>query len=423
MPPLSRRRAAVAALALAWTASLPATTVLAQGASGAALESVLGRPAAPNLSFSAFGTLGYAALDDESAEYRSGVARDGADADGSLVLDTRVGLQLDTRLTSKLSGTVQLIGRESGDGDPEAGLEWGLLRYLPTDSIAVRVGRMSLPVFALSDFREVGYANVFLRPPEDVYAQVPLRRIDGVDLTYDTEIGDTLLRAQLFTGRSSESLYDGLELDGKGIVGAAFAVERGPFRARIGHVVTRLEITSEGGGIEDVRAALLQASATLPDLAAVAEDFAPGRVPLSFDTIGASYDEGRWFVDAEYARRRVDNWVADLDSWSLAGGVRVASFTPYAFVSALDDVEEDRRITLPGFDALESGVNMFYEPRDQQSVGAGLRWDARPGLALKGQVESVSREVTGQSLRRASDGMRDGGDDVVLYSVALDFIF
>lgn len=399
----------------------------AQG-SDSVLESVFGRPLRPSVAFSAFGTLGYAVVDEETAEYRSGVARDGADDEGSFALDSRLGLQLDARLTGKLSATVQVIGREGGDGDPEAGLEWGLLRYLATDAVAIRVGRMSLPVFTLSDFREVGYANALLRPPEDVYVQIPLRRFDGFDITYDTELGDTLLRAQLFAGAASENLYDGLEPDASDAIGVALVAERGPFRARLGHANARFKITTEDNDIAALRAGLLQASVEIPSLAAVAEDFSPERVPLSFDSIGLSFDPGRWFVDAEYARRRVDNWVADLDSWSLAGGVRVAAFTPYAFASVLDDVEEDRRIALPPnpeleLAPLEAGVNALYEPRDQRTFGAGLRWDVRPGIALKTQVERISREVTGQSLRRASDGDRDDGDDVTLFSAAIDFVF
>ena len=399
-------------------------------ASGSVLESVFGRAMTPRLSFSAFGTLGYAALDEPDAEYRSGVAVDGADEAGSIELDTRLGVQLDARLTGKLSATVQVIGREGSEGEAEAGLEWGLIRYLVTDSIAVRAGRMSLPVFALSDFREVGYANVFLRLPEDVYSQIPLRRFDGVDLTYETAIARTLLSAQVYAGASSERLYDGLEPDAENSVGVALVAERGPFRARLGHVSTSFRIRSEDGSIARVRAGLLQtiaqqpALADLVGLADVAEDFDPGRVPLRFDSLGLGYDPGRWFVDAEYARRRVDNWVADVDSWSLAGGVRLGELTPYAFASVFDDIDDDRRLDLPGeASALEVGVNTFYEPRDQRTGGLGLRWDVRPGIALKGQLEYVTRDVVGQSLRRAADGMRDSGDDVTLFSAALDFVF
>ena len=86
--------------------------------------------------------------------------------------------------------------RQDESGDAGVALEWGFVRWLPTDTIAVRAGRMSLPVFAVSDYREVGYANVLLRPIEDVYSLIPLRRFDGIDVTLDSEIGGALVRWQ-----------------------------------------------------------------------------------------------------------------------------------------------------------------------------------------------------------------------------------
>ena len=45
----------------------------------------------------------------------------------------------------------------------------------------MRVGRVGLPVFMISDYRNVGYANTMLRPPAEMYSQVPINSIDGVD--------------------------------------------------------------------------------------------------------------------------------------------------------------------------------------------------------------------------------------------------
>ena len=420
-PAAPRRPAARAALALL-------------GALGTA--PAVGQPLpgglAPDLAFSGFGTLGYATLDGEGAEYRTGAARDGADEDGSFEVDSRLGLQLDATFSPAWSATLQGVARQDESGDPGAVLEWGFLRWLPTDALAVRAGRMSLPVFAVSDYREVGYANLLLRPIEDVYSLIPLRRFEGIDATLDTEFGDTLVRWQALYGQARERIFNDLEPDARDSFGLSVALERGPARVRLSHVRSQLDIDSRSAGIAALRAGIDRALGQVPRGAAgledLARDFSGERVPLRFVALGLSLDLGRVFADAEYARRRIDNWVSDSDGWSIAVGARVGPVRPYGFVSGLYEPGGDRRVDLPdgvGLDALEAGINTLYEPRDQRTVGLGARWDPVTNLAVKAQVERISREVRGISFLRTTDDPAepDPGEDVTLLSLAVDVVF
>lgn len=382
---------------------------------------------APDISFSGFGTVGYAVLDDEHAEYRTGEAQDGADKDGSFEVDSRFGLQIDAVFTPAFSATVQGIVREAEDGDPEPQLEWGFFRWLASDNITLRLGRMSLPVYALSDYREVGYAYPWLRPPEDVYSQIPLRRFDGADLTIDFEWKRTFIRWQLFAGQAREKIFEDLEPDTRNSLGASLVVERGPATVRLSHVSADVDIDSNNVNVSQVRAGIAQAQALVPSLSAIASDFAGERVPLTFTGVALNLDFNRLFIEVEYSQRRVDSWVSDVNGVSLAMGTRLGKIRPYLHISSLEEPEGDRRIDLPdnvGLDALETGINRFYEPRDQQTVGIGARWDISDQLAFKAQLDRISREEIGISLLRlnADDG-NDLGNDVTLYSVALDFIF
>lgn len=389
--------------------------------------SLLAQSLRPDVAFSGFGTLGYAALGQPNAEYRTGEALDGATDDGSFEVDSRLGLQLDATFTPRWSATFQAVVRQDETGDAGVALEWGFVRWLPTDTLAVRAGRMSLPVFAVSDYREVGYANVLLRPVEDVYSLIPLRRFEGVDVTLDSELGDALVRWQALFGQAREEIFEDLEPDARNSIGLSVAVERGPVTARLSHVQSRLDIDSDNQNVAAVREGIERAQAVAPQLARIADDFSGERVPLRFDALGVSLDFGRVFADAEYARRRIDNWVPDMDGWSLVLGTRVGPVRPYGFVSGVFETHGDRRIDLPdgvGLDALEAGIDRFYVPRDQRTLGLGARWDPIPNLAVKGQLERITRDVIGISFLRANaDDGSDTGEDVTLFSVALDFIF
>jgi len=395
----------------------------------------------PYFDVSGYGTIGYSILDEENVEYRTGEALDGADTDGSFELDTRLALQLDAVFTPQWSAALQGVVRESEDGDPAAQIEWGFLRWLPTNNLEVRAGRMSLPVFANSDFREVGYAIAQLRPPEDVYTVIPLRRFEGADITYDTQIGGqseaTLLRFQLYAGRAREKIFEQLEPDAKNIIGTNLQLERGPLTVRLGYVSADLDIDSGTEGVTQVRNGIVLATnlatsmgstALVEQLNSIAEDFAGERVPMRFAALGARLDFNRFFADAEYVQRRVENWVPDVDSYSITVGTRYRSLRPYVFASAMVSATDDLRVSFPApFGMLEDGINLFYEPRDQQAVGIGTRWDITPNFALKGQVERLSRDVRGTSFLRLDvdrfSEVPDPGEDVTLFSVVLDFVF
>ena len=399
---------------------LVGSTVLACTGSGTAA-------AEPRLLFSGFGTLGFAVLGDPDAEYRTGRAVDGADDKGSFEVDSRLGLQLDVEATAQLSGTLQGVVREGGDGDPEATLEWAFLRWLPSDSMTLRIGRLALPAYAVSDYREVGYANTLLRPPEDVYSQVPIRSVDGVDASAYAELGETLLSVQLYVGQTDEDFFGSNDVSFRDMLGVNVVAERGPLRVRLSNVSARLALGSDGR--RQLSAGLLAAAPLDPALGALAEEFSDEFVRSRFSAIGVSLDFGRVFVDTEYTQRRVDSAIPDFDGWYASLGTRVRAFTPYVFVSAFEGVDERRHgIDLPDVPALaplEAGLNLALASNDQSTLGLGLRWDFAPDIAFKAQLEQVSGEhgkISTSLLREPTDAAGRGGD-VVLGSLAVDFVF
>jgi len=384
-----------------------------------------------NLSYSGYGTLGYSWLNDGDAEYRTGVGIHGATDEGTIEMDTRAAIQFDAQFNPLLSGTLQLIARQNELGDAAAQVEWGFIRLLPVDRIELRLGRMSLPVYSLSDFREVGYANVILRPPEDVYSQIPLRRFDGADITFESLLLDNLVTVQLFGGSAREKIFDGLKPDAKAIIGFSTWLERGPVKARFNYTTTDMDIDSRTESIirlrQGIDAVLAQTPALAPLLNPVRKDVSGERVGVSFVSLGLSAEFDRFFFDIEVASRRIDNWVVDVDSWSFVGGTTFGRFTPYGFISSNKDAQSDRRITLPADPALaplQAGINRLYLPRSQNTVGAGIRFDFSEQIALKSQVEFVSREERGISFSRTTiDDDSDNGDDVIMWSFTLDFVF
>ena len=61
---------------------------------------------------------------------------------------------------------------------------------------------MALPMFTISDTRHIGYANTWVRPPDEVYALALLDRFQGADASYRLPIGSTALSVSVLTGTS-----------------------------------------------------------------------------------------------------------------------------------------------------------------------------------------------------------------------------
>jgi hypothetical protein len=119
-------------------------------------------------SFSAFGTLGVVRSSEDRADFTaSPLAPDGpgfTDA-WSTGVDSRLGAQVMARFTPQLSAMLQVISEQRYNDTYTPHVEWANITYQPTPELSLRVGRIVLPTFLISDSRKVGYANPWVRPP------------------------------------------------------------------------------------------------------------------------------------------------------------------------------------------------------------------------------------------------------------------
>jgi hypothetical protein len=379
-------------------------------------------------SFSGFGTVGVVGTSSNGAQYVLPGQIHGADKDLSGEVDTKLGLQLTGRLNPMFSATGQLLTKQNGKGSWTPELEWAFVKAQLAPSLALRVGRMGAPFFAVSDFRDVGYANTWLRPPLDVYGQVPVSRFDGADALYQTNLGDTTLSAQLFGG-ASKSHFEGTELKLKKIVGVNATAEfDGGITLRVGHAQGELHVYSDtvNGLVATLR------GLPVPAIVSVGNQLSPAGKDASFTGIGLGIDRGQWLANVEYTKRRTDTYIPDTTGWYGTLGLRFGKFTPYATVSRLkvDDTNVGSlpsAVGVPAIDAalpvLRAGVAQLIASQftEQNTVGLGLRWDAWRNIALKAQYERIDPKGSAGLFTNPQPGF--GAKTVNVYSLAVDFVF
>ena len=200
-----------------------------------------------NLSISGFGTLAAAKSNSDTAQFVRYNQSEGVGDSPRIGLDSNLGLQATYKMNDWLSGTVQVLTRKGPEGNFATDLTWGFLKAKINDEVSVRVGRVVVPTFLISDYQNVGYANTMMRPPIELYAQNPIENSDGIDINYQKAFGELNLTAQAFVGVSRGKLYIASNTTTVAEyrapdAGVSVTGEYGPFIFRAAHARADLEI-------------------------------------------------------------------------------------------------------------------------------------------------------------------------------------
>jgi hypothetical protein len=380
--------------------------------------------------FSGFGTVGTVHSDERQADYTASVLKgDGAGRTSpwSGDVDSKLGGQLDLHIDPRWSAVLQVVTEQRLDYSYRPRVEWANLKYRVTPELALRLGRIALPMFIAADYRKVGYAYPWVRTPLEVYGVLPLSNSDGADLSWQWNGEALRSTTQLFYGRTNVPLYDGARLRGRGIAGVSHTVEQGAFSARASIITARLSVS------------------LFPELFEALDGFGPqGRdiarrlrvddKRASALSVGLNYDPGQWFVMSEAGRSKVDGYLGSTRSAYLSGGWRHGNLTPYATWARVWGRLPDGPTALaldglpPAYAAGGAALNtalaaMMRAVPSQSTLGVGLRWDLAPNFALKLQHQRVTTRSGSRGMFINSVPDYQSGRTAQVTSAALDFVF
>ena len=340
---------------------------------------------------SGFGTAGFTITDTDDAEFARGSQPVGADNSGDVGVDSIAGVQATVHLTDRISGATQVLVRRRYEKDFTLDVPLAFVKADVTKEFAVRLGRLPLPVFMVSDFRQVGYANTWIRPPVEVYGQVPLDSVDGFDMLLNKSLGDLSFNGQAFYGKTNVSLPT-VDVSSKKFWGINVTGTYGPLTLRAARVEDKLTIVSAQAN--QLIAAVRQAGFT-----ALANDLASVDKDSSFTAFGAALDWHNVIVQAEHTKAETGGYPSDSIGEYILAGYRVGKFTPYAIYAKRETSGAQTSSVIPQVGALiplALGVNALMAGQEQNTTSAGLRWDAASSVAVKFQYDHV--DPTGKGL-------------------------
>ncbi len=386
---------------------------------------------------SGFGTGALTWTDSDQAEFSRPNQASGARKNPTTGVDSNLGLQADYAINSWLSVTGQGLVRKDAEDDFGAELSWAFAKAKINDQLSVRVGRIGLPVFMISDYRNVGYANTFLRPPVELYSQVPFSSIDGADVTWQHSFGDTTVTAQLAYGRTEAHLSGANTIEARQLSAVNLVAEHGPVTLRFGRADGKMSMstsTSLNTLVGSLRAA--GTGYRFAQLNQLASDLELNKKKASFTSAGLGLDWNNIVVQTEYAKRKTDSYVNDTSAWYAMAGYRFGKVLPFYIHSELK-IDGYPANTVPAscpagypaactptMAALRAGVstlkNSGIGQGEQTTDSIGVRWDFYRSMALKAQIDRV-RPQNGTGLFLAPQAGFKG--PVTVGAVALDFVF
>lgn len=343
--------------------------------------------AAPTVTYSGFGTAAVTVSDTDDAEYIRPLQQRGATSSARATVDSNLGVQATAKFSDMLSFTGQVLTRENARGDFRPELAWAFAKFKVSDALSIRAGRIGAPVYMISDFRNVGYANTMIRPPAEVYRQVNFDAVDGVDVIYQRSFGDTTMTAQAAVGNVDSHVTADATVTFKPATALHLVLENGPYTLRFGRAFGKFTVENS------VTFNGLLASLNRFGMGAVARQLDITDVKGSFTSVGFTMDQKNILIQSEYAVRRTDSRVApDTTSYYAMVGYRAGKFTPYySFARA----RQDGPRTFAGLPRsgplapLGAGATLAGQAPQNDTHAYGLRWDFRKSAAFKIQLDHV----------------------------------
>ncbi|MFZ6721799.1 hypothetical protein [Undibacterium sp. Ji49W] len=371
------------------------------------------------ITISGFGTAALTRSNTSDAEFARPNQLAGVTSSAKTGVDSNFGIQATAKMNDWLSFTGQGLVRKNVTDNFGAELTWAFAKAKVNDNLNLRVGRIGLPVYMISDYRNVGYANTMLRPPIEMYSQVTLESVDGVDAVYQTNLGETAITAQLAYGVTDAEQRGNFTAKFKNVSGINIVAENGPFTFRFGRVDTKVTVDNSSN------LNTLVSGLTKFGFKSAADAIAVSDTKASFTSLGLGVDWKSFVVQAEYGKRKSASLsIANTTSWYTMFGYRMGSFLPYV-VHASATQDSSRTVAgLPASGPLlpyTLGANGLASASPiQTSNSVGVRWDFYKSAALKLQLDRMSPDNGPGVFINAKPGFKG---PVTVFAAAVDFVF
>jgi hypothetical protein len=339
---------------------------------------------------SGYGTLAGTFTSDNAFVYRhDGNEFTGANEQFDLGLESRIGLQGVVDFGQGFSITAQELIKQRGSDEFSLGTEWLYVQYNPDSHWKLRLGRVELAAFLLSESRNIGYAVPWLRVPNDVYAAQTFQSLDGAQVLYHYNLGPVVLGLQGSFGTTKEQFAaqgQVVNVSAKNAYNLSATLEYGDLLLRVAQTFLNLPSAIPAGPTNVI-------NYENHDI---------------FRAVGLQYDNGNAIVLGEWTKRTENNIpLLNIPSsastnWYLGAGWRFGSLTPMFTYSEYKPIQ-----------SLQAPAGKF------NAYDFSVRYDVIRNVALKVQV---TRAQAGDTQFWLTPNLASN-EWVNVYTLGADFVF
>jgi hypothetical protein len=263
------------------------------------------------LSIHGFAQFGY--LRSDSDTYYS----DNIKNQNNFVDNTKAGLSIQKNFTQEWDLLFQFLA-EPDESDMSLQVDLAQATWRPNSSITVRVGKIRLPIWMISDYFDVGVLYPWIRPPAEVYDTQPGNSIYGGDFGYNFELGPVVLDLDVYGGGAKYSSKGNTLVEGdiQNILGVSLSGRNDFLTVRGSYAQGSFSSTITGDATDSLGTVIPGVGTTEVK---VRRDFNLGTA--KFLSIGLKSEWRNTLFMAEYASQGSSNEkLRDIDMYYVTGG-------------------------------------------------------------------------------------------------------
>ena len=364
---------------------------------------------------------------------------DNVDNTASLSPYTKLGGQVSV-YDDKYKFTSQAIAYRNHH-EYKAKFTWFNLNYDYNENFAIRVGRMQSNLLLNSDSLHIDYIHTMTHTPNEVYRIIALEHYDGIELTYKDYINDTYNYAVTLVpyGKAKQD------------INTTYDVEENITLKNINSI--RLNITNDDN--VEIHTSYTKLESSLEDSSALTtvtnglksygnnvDEYSYENKDTEVYTFGLNYSYDNYILNTEISRYETKSMNPDTTAYYVMLGYNWGKFTPYiAYAESRNDKEHFDTSHLNTPDATSQSLKrslddiLYLTNYSQKTQSIGLRYNIKPGIALKTQIDRITTSNYGSISdsavassgyeRRGILGRFAGTNDeaVYLYTIGLSFAF
>ena len=370
-----------------------------------------------------FGTLGVARSSNGDAHILRSIRHPkGIGPRWSARQDTMAGLQAQYRFNERLGATLQTASYYQDSGNFRPNITAAFLKFDLDSRFSFRLGRVPLDMLMLADTRMVGYSYIPIRPTSEAY-NVPLNYVDGINARWKTPLGDGVLSLDGTAGFARENL-PAYKISGSKDIKGAIEYRTGDWQFK--YFYNKAWLAHEDENLTRLRAALATARAS----SRVTDRLVIKNSTGIYQSLGMGYDDGAWQAQLVFDIMRYENaTLTNGKAFHAFLGRRMGNLTPYLGYSRTRTDSKHLSSGLPNNVPPFAEINaaLAYVMRlsgtgmDSKTYTLGTRWDFRPNMALKAQVDFIRGGEANSVVVVDTDPNWNGKTSIV--SLTLDFVF